>query len=77
MASSAQLAARIMEVMSGYQNAGVTSVTSDTLSRVLHISRKDTHATLLLLMKLGRLEYAKKNPRSTQSRYQIKGGATN
>lgn len=68
--------ARIMEVLREYRRVGVQSATCDTLSSVLHVSRKDVDAALLRLMKAGRIGYAKKNPRFAQARYQIAGGCS-
>lgn len=68
--------ARIMDTMRSYRRVGVQSATCDTLCSVLHVSRKEINAGLLRLMKSGRIEYARKHPRSAAARYQIKGGCT-
>lgn len=73
MATPSQVEARIIDLMRSYQHVGVTSVTSDTLSSTLFIPRRDIRSALLRLMKSGKVAYAKKHPRSAQSRYQIKG----
>ena len=77
MPSSSQVEARIIDLMRSYRCVGVTSVTSDTLSRALFISQRDIRAALLRLMKSDQIAYARKNPHSAQSRYQLKdsGGA--
>ncbi|HEY0960667.1 MAG TPA: hypothetical protein VGE05_15545 [Novosphingobium sp.] len=73
MAVTIPVEARIMDAMRSYQRVGVKSATSDTLSNVLHISRRDIRPALERLMKAGAIEYAKKAPGSVQARYRLKG----
>lgn len=77
MIASVPLEARILDVMQGYHRVGVASATTDTIAKVLHAPRREVSAALLHLMKAGRIEYARKNPRSAQPRYRLKiyGGA--
>jgi hypothetical protein len=68
---------RVWELMCGYRSVGDASVSVDTLTKALRLSTAEVDAALKSLLSRGRIEHARKNPRSASARYRIKdvGGA--
>lgn len=61
----------VFELMQAYDRAGISTVTCDTLARALKFTRSVTLQALQALIIEERVEYARKNGASAQSRFQL------
>jgi len=68
------LRGRVLDLMWDFERTGAMSVTCDTLAKSLNVSRSATLQVLQELIVAGKVEYARKNPRSTQPRFMLSGG---
>lgn len=64
----------VLDLISDYDRLGTLSVTTDTVAKALRLPRPIALKALNALMVEGRVEYARKNPRSAQPRFQLTPG---
>lgn len=62
---------QVFELMQDYDRVGTVTVTCDTLAKALKLKRSVTLEALQMLIIEERVEYARKNPVSSQSRFQL------
>ncbi|MEW9522383.1 hypothetical protein MRBLRH8O_000163 [Agrobacterium radiobacter] len=65
----------IIDLMRDYDRVFVHTVTCDEISSALRIKKSFVLKSLQELIIEGKIEYARKNPRSAQSRFQLAGEA--
>ena len=65
----------IIDLMRDYDRVNVNTVTCDQISSALRIKKSFVLKSLQELIIEGKVEYARKNPRSAQSRFQLAGEA--
>lgn len=73
--SASECKSAVLDLMKDYDRVNIHAVTCDQISNALHVKKSFVLKSLQELIIEGKVEYARRNPRSAQSRFQLAGEA--